>query len=191
MRNIEFKARLRDRDAAVRTALDLGAEDRGDLAQTDIYFHARSGRLKLRLTGDARGGQLVAYDREDQAAARRSDYDIAVVGDAEALESALRRALGVRCVVRKIRRLFLWKNIRLHIDRVEGLGDFLEFEAVVDSAGQEAQASTDLAELTERFGVRPEDMESHSYGDMMDGADAERHRSSAMREPRNCSGATA
>ncbi len=168
MENIEFKARLKDIDHAVEMARGINAEDRGDLLQTDTYFHATAGRLKIRQIGDNREGQLVAYDRTDLPEARSCDYDLVHVPHAADLIAALAKTLGVRTVVRKTRRLFLWKNIRIHLDSVDDLGIFLEFEAVIGEEDDPEQARHDLQFLSEKFSVAPEDILSQSYCDMVE-----------------------
>jgi homotetrameric cytidine deaminase len=134
-RNIEIKARDADPERTLERALALGAEDQGELAQRDTYFARASGRLKLReqSPGDP---ELIEYRREDAAAARVSDYRLVPVADAGALREALAAALGTLVVVEKRRRLLLKDGVRIHLDHVEGLGEFVELEAVAPDAGQ-------------------------------------------------------
>ena len=66
MRNIEFKARLDDPKAALAKARALDADLWGDLRQTDTYFDAAYGRLKLRETAGF-PGELVRYERTKKA----------------------------------------------------------------------------------------------------------------------------
>jgi adenylate cyclase len=71
--NIEIKARLSP-EQAVRLRAD--ALSRSSLApevlhQTDTFYNASSGRLKLREFGDGRA-ELIAYDRPDQVGPKRS-----------------------------------------------------------------------------------------------------------------------
>ena len=128
-RNLELKAVDPDPPRTLRAALELGAEDRGVLLQRDTYFHAVQGRLKLReVAGEM--AELIAYARSDRAEPTVSHYRIVPVADPAALGQALGDALGVRAVVEKARRLLLWRNVRIHLDRVAGLGDFVELEAV-------------------------------------------------------------
>jgi adenylate cyclase class IV len=41
-------------------------------------------------------------------------------------------ALGVTCVVRKVRREYCYQNYKIHLDDVEHLGDYLEAEVNVN-----------------------------------------------------------
>jgi predicted adenylyl cyclase CyaB len=168
MENIEFKARLSSIGAAVKIAEGLNAKDCGNLLQTDTYFHTPTGRLKIRQIGRGPEGQLVAYDRPDRPEARSCDYDLVHVPLASDLIAALARTLGIRTVVRKTRRLFLWKNIRIHLDRVDDLGIFLEFEAVIGEEDDPEQARRDLERLRAEFSIAPEDILPKSYCDMVE-----------------------
>jgi homotetrameric cytidine deaminase len=129
-RNVEIKARDADPAATLRRALALpGAEDEGELAQRDTYFGRVNGRLKLR-EQEPGGAWLIAYQRPDEEDARTSAYRLADVADAQATREALDAALGTKVVVSKRRRLLLWEGVRIHLDAVEGLGAFVELEAV-------------------------------------------------------------
>src|SRR3954466_3308490 len=126
-RNVELKARDPDPERSLERCVALGAEDRGELRQRDTYFAARRGRLKLR-EQEPGAAELIAYERADAAEARESRYRIAPVREPEALREALDAALGTVVVVDKRRRLFLWDGVRIHLDRVAGLGAFVELE---------------------------------------------------------------
>jgi predicted adenylyl cyclase CyaB len=165
MRNLEFKARLDDPQAAVRRARALGADLWGDLRQTDTYFETPNGRLKLRETPGFQA-ELVFYERDEAAPHRPSNYEIAHTPDAEALRSVLSRALGVAAVVRKRRTLLLLDTTRIHIDNVEGLGNFLEIEAPVKPDSDEVTASRQLDELLAHLGFGWLDCIRASYLDL-------------------------
>ncbi len=163
-RNIELKARLRDPAAAQATAERLTGGPGELQIQTDTYFHCREGRLKIRQI-DGRPGQLIWYTRVDRPHARASDYRLIELADAEAMIAALQAALGVRGVVRKRRLIYLFRNVRVHLDEVVRAGSYLEFEAVISSPAEELAAPGLLAELSQRFGLEPNDFLTGSYGD--------------------------
>ncbi len=166
MRNIELKARLTDLDAARRVAEKIATKRLAAQRQIDTYFHCRQGRLKLRQI-DALSAQLVWYARDDRPGPKASDYLLVPIGDPETLKAALSAALGVRAVVQKHREIFLYHNVRIHLDEVTGLGTFLEFEAVLGPETGDAEGETQLDRLTEQFGVAPADLLSGSYADMV------------------------
>jgi len=164
MRNIELKARLRDRAKALGVCSELGAVPHGDIRQVDTYFPVPEGRLKLR-ESDPGEDYLVFYRRADLAEPKACDYLIRPVD--RALRDLLAAALGTLAVVEKTRTLFLWENVRIHLDRVEGLGDFIEFEAVLADGYDEQDGYRKLEELEGAFEIAAEDRITISYLDMV------------------------
>ena len=161
--NLEIKARCRDLDAARARAKALATEYVGVDHQVDTYFVTRRGRLKLR-ESSLSGGQLIPYLRPDLAATKRSDYRVVPLPDPSGTKALLAEILGVHRVVDKRREIFLVDNVRIHLDRVAGLGTFLELEAVFDgdAASEDAeQAKVDA--LMQQLGVAPDDLLATSY----------------------------
>jgi adenylate cyclase, class 2 len=165
-RNLERKFRCPDLHA-VRAALPaLEMRREGVQLQTDTYFHARAGRLKLReIDGDA--AVLIAYERPDTATAKLSAYHLVPVGEAALLRIALTAALGERGVVRKRREIHHWHNVRIHLDEVEGLGTFVEFEAVLSATDDETAAHADLERLRGALGLANAQELAASYADLL------------------------
>ncbi len=166
MRNIELKARLRNLAAARNVAHKLATTRLGVQSQVDTYFHCTTGRLKLRQIDD-RAAQLVWYARPDNPQPKASDYQLVAIEDAESLKAALTAALGVVNIVRKRREIFLWHNVRIHLDEVASLGQFLEFEAVLSPEMTDASGRAQLDELIRQFGIQPTDLLAGSYTDMV------------------------
>jgi predicted adenylyl cyclase CyaB len=75
--------------------------------------------------------------------------------------------LGVRGVVEKRREVYLWHNVRIHLDEVTGLGTFIEFEAVLGPEVDDARGRDQLADLSRRFGIAQGDLLAGSYGEMI------------------------
>ena len=172
-RNVELKARDPEPERSLERARALGAEDRGELRQRDTYFAAPRGRLKLR-EQDPGGAELIAYERADAAAARESRYRIAPVEDAAALREALDAALGTVVVVDKRRRLLLWEGVRIHLDRVEGLGDFVELEGVAGEGSDLAGEGALVERLRAELQIADDAIEATGYADLL--RDAVRRR---------------
>jgi predicted adenylyl cyclase CyaB len=165
VQNIELKARLADLEGARRVARTLATSRLGMHHQVDTYFASRNGRLKLREI-DGHTSQLIWYARPDDLGPKASDYQVVPVADGEAMKSALTAALGVRAVVQKRRDIYLWHNVRIHLDEVAGLGTFLEFEAVLGPGVDEAAARAQVDHLLGRFAIAPADLLAGSYGEM-------------------------
>jgi adenylate cyclase class IV len=166
-RNIELKSRCRDLGEARAAAMRLGARDAGVLEQTDTYFHCTTGRLKLRETV-GRPAELIAYARADHVGVRTSDYHVVPVVEPGPLKRGLASALGVRVIVVKRRELLMWHNVRIHLDQVQGLGSFVEFEAVLGGGEDEATGYARVATLTETLRLRPEDRIATSYSNLIE-----------------------
>jgi adenylate cyclase class 2 len=164
-RNIELKARCVDLERARRAAESLGATFSGILDQCDTYFAAPHGRLKLRETAGL-PAELIWYERPNDVESRASDYRLVRVDDARGLRDALTAALGGREVVRKRRELWLWENVRIHLDAVEGLGTFVEFEAVMTDGDDDAAGHAKLAKLRAALGIGEGDLIASSYADL-------------------------
>ncbi len=128
-RNVELKATDPDPERSLRVCRRLGAADRGVIQQCDTYFYVGRRGLKLREETPGRP-HLIQFERADRPEQRQSSYRIVQVEDGTSLRAALELALGVRGVVEKRRHLFLWRDVRIHLDEVNGLGTFVEFEAV-------------------------------------------------------------
>ena len=165
MHNLEVKAAVaslgpvRSRLRALR-----GAAPQGTLQQTDWYFRVPKGRLKLRVVGANRDGELIAYLRPDKTAARTSEFQRLPTSDAAGARRLFERMLGPRACVRKRREVWLYKNARIHLDTVDGLGQFIEIEVVVTSGM--TQARTVMKELRDVLGIRSKDLIAGSYGEM-------------------------
>ncbi len=128
-RNIECKASDPDPSGSLAVCRTLGAEDHGEIRQRDTYFTVPRGGLKLREEHPGRP-HLIQFERASEPQQREGRYRIVEVDDAEALRVALTAAIGTTVVVCKTRRLFLWRQVRIHLDTVEQLGNFVEIEAV-------------------------------------------------------------
>jgi adenylate cyclase class 2 len=165
MENLEIKARCASLAAMARTAAAAGAVMQASFEQVDTYFKVAQGRLKLRRQQGA-GDALIFYRRPDDKSAKVSRYEVVPVCNAPQLEFMLQQALGIKAVVRKRRQLWRLDNIRIHLDEVEGLGSFIEFEVEVgpgrDVAGCRAQADA----LLHRLGISAADLIAGSYSDL-------------------------
>jgi len=165
-RNIELKAHDPDRVRSLEVCRTLGAEDRGEIWQRDTYFQVASGGLKLR---EERPGRqhLIQFQRANEPQQRESRYRIIEVDDGAVLSAALDDAIGIRVVVTKHRRLFLWRDVRIHLDRVEQLGEFIELEAVAPADSELAHEHNLIVELRAAFGITDERLLAVGYADQL------------------------
>jgi adenylate cyclase class 2 len=165
--NIELKAVDEDPAATERTCRAIGAVDGGVLVQRDTYFGVAHGRLKLREDLERGTGELIFYLRPQESGPRSSSYWRAPATDPEALRSLLAAAHGVVGVVSKRRRLYLYRNVRIHLDDVEDLGAFIELESVLEVAGSESREEAQaLAEVVEALGLAGRETIAGGYLDL-------------------------
>lgn len=165
-RNVEIKARIENPDALAARVAALA--DRGpiEILQDDTFFLCERGRLKLRVLSPGEG-QLIFYQRPDQTGPKESFFVIAPTSSPEALREALSLAYGQAGRVRKHRTLYLVGRTRVHLDRVEGLGHFLELEVVL-ADGERSEAGVEEANrLMREIGIAPAQLIEGAYVDLL------------------------
>lgn len=165
--NVEIKAKCANQDAIRKYLIANNAAYKGMDHQTDTYFNVQHGRLKLR-QGNIENN-LIQYERENMAGPKTSNFNLVKIPDAEKLKEALTKALGILKVVKKSREIYYIKNVKFHIDEVDGLGSFVEIEAgnlldpTLTTEALQAQCKFYLT----AFEIKEEDLVTHSYSDML------------------------
>ena len=165
-RNVEIKARIQGRwDEVEKRAVELADSGPFVLEQEDVFYFVPRGRLKLR-TENGRS-ELILYARADESGPKVSSYLCLDVPDVEAAKKLLKEIHGERGVVRKRRVLYLAGRTRIHLDRVEGLGEFLELEVVMGDDQVLDEGTVTARELMGRLGIGPEHLLDRAYIDLM------------------------
>ena len=164
--NVEVKAVLRDRVGTEAWATARCRSGPDVLEQEDVFFPCEGARLKLRILGPKRG-ELIRYQRTNVAEVRTSRYQLARTNDPEALREILGTTLGTAGIVRKTRLLFIVGQTRVHIDRVEGLGDFLELEVVMRPEQSEQEGKQIAEGLLSELGIGKSELLAQAYIDML------------------------
>lgn len=167
MPNIEIKSICKSLDEAHRIADSLGALAQDSLHQVDTYYATQKGRLKLREINEVEA-VLIPYYKDYSLGPMKSTYALLPVNDLKTTKEVLEHTLGVVTVVDKMREVYLLGNIRIHLDRVKNLGEFLEFEAVYeDDEGQKEQEVQKVHKLMKAFKIQEEDLLDKSYIDYL------------------------
>lgn len=164
--NIEFKAHVPDRERLIELIKTTDAEFQGTLQQRDTFFHEKEARLKLRVI-DGKRGELIRYQRSNEAGPRQSRYSIRPVKFPAITRLLLGLTRGTVVEVIKERQLWLWRGVRIHVDRVEGLGDFMELEAVVADIGDQQEAKKRCEELMRVLHIEEASLVSVAYADLL------------------------
>lgn len=166
-RNIEIKARVADASALLERALALpGARGPTLIEQDDCFYAVPHGRLKLRRFADGTA-ELIAYQRADTAGPKLSDYTRVPVPDASALHAALARSCGLAGRVHKRRQLVLVGATRIHLDQVQGLGDFVELEVVLQDGQASAEGEHTAHALMAALGVPASALVAGAYVELL------------------------
>jgi predicted adenylyl cyclase CyaB len=132
--------------------------------QKDIYYYKVGGkRLKLRII-NGEFGHLVYYDRKDTTNKRVSKYLLSDTGNPFELDKILRKFFKVQLVVNKTREIYTVKNLRIHLDRIQGIGIFMEFEIIYNSLDD---AKILMKELMKHFNIKRKDFIKDSYSDLI------------------------
>lgn len=162
-KNLEIKCRINNAKELSRLIQASGNYERSTEKQTDIYYKVRIGRLKLRIINNDYGN-LIHYNREEKSTSRVSDYIISRTDNFKELDKILRSLYVVKVIVSKTREIYVTKNIRIHLDRVKGLGNFLEIEIIIDKI---AEARKTLKELISKLELSEREFIKNSYSDLL------------------------
>lgn len=165
-RNIEIKARVLDRQGLEQRAAEIAKQAPQRIAQDDTFFHCPNGRLKLRDFGNGTA-ELIFYRRADDSGPKTSFYRITPSHDPEGLRDTLTLAYGELGRVVKQRTLYLAGRTRIHLDQVQGLGEFMELEVVLADDEEEAEGLTEAKALMRALAIRQSDLVEGAYLDLL------------------------
>jgi predicted adenylyl cyclase CyaB len=168
-RNVEIKARIESIEALMPRAAAVADRGPSEIVQDDTFFGCPNGRLKLRAfpSGD---GELIFYRRPDEAGPKESFFLISPTSSPDTLREALTLAYGQAGRVRKRRILYLVGRTRIHLDRVENLGDFLELEVVMQEE-EPAEIGRNVAiDLLTQLGIAQQQLIERAYVDLVSDA---------------------
>ena len=133
--NLELKLKINPKQNTERLIKKISGSRKKILNQKDIYYKCKNGLLKLRIEND--DCCLIKYFR-DETGTRWSDYEILKL-EGRNVEKYLSDIFSVEVIVEKVRKLYVYKDTRIHLDEVKGLGKFLELETVVTKSKRHAQ----------------------------------------------------
>ncbi|OGU55907.1 MAG: hypothetical protein A2V66_18345 [Ignavibacteria bacterium RBG_13_36_8] len=160
--NLELKIQINSIEEIEQILLGLDIEKKGILRQRDIYYKSAKGLLKLRCENGTYC--IIKYLRDETAKQRWSDYEILRL-EGNNVERYLQELFEVEVIVEKSRQLYLYKNTRIHLDRVNKLGDFIELETVVNSTQE--NAIQEFNELVQLLKVNKSEQIKCSYRDLL------------------------
>lgn len=160
---IEIKVRVDSLDPIREKIESMGTVIQGTYLQTDTYFNTASDRLKMREVEGEPTAMLIYYDREDIPDPKQSDILIVETEEPETLKAILGRSIGVKVIVEKTREIYQHQGTQVHLDMVEGLGTFIEFERPITDLPEDRKV---LEALMEELNIKAEDLITVSYSDL-------------------------
>jgi len=169
--NIEIKAVVDEPAALGERVAAIATDGPYVIEQHDTFFRCSNGRLKLRRFGDG-SGELIFYRRADSTGPAFCQYERTAAADPDGLLRVLQQANGVRGEVIKTRTLYLAGRTRIHMDAVEGLGDFMELEVVLGEGESTVQGELDAERLMAALGVTQSDLIERAYIDLIEARNA-------------------
>jgi len=167
-RNIEIKARVKDLEETRRVAQSLGPhQPEVVIHQEDIFFGVPAGRLKLRTINQTQRSELIFYQRANETGPKCSSYVLFPVRNPAMMRRRLDEAYGIRGIVRKCRMLLIVGITRIHLDEVEGLGNFVELEVVLPPEGFEQEGARTAREIMRQLNIDDTSLISGAYADLL------------------------
>jgi len=166
MKNIELKVKI-DNFRMMKSLLKkIKAKHIGEMYQRDTYFNCKNGRLKIRNI-DHKKFELISYNRPNKINEKISTYEIFSINPEEinSVQSSMNRKFGERVIVEKRRDLWIYKNTRVHLDKVIKLGKFLELETAIGKNLKSAKA--EFKKLFDLLNLKKYKKQEYSYSDLL------------------------
>jgi len=164
--NVEIKAKCSDQEKVREILKSHDADFKSVDRQIDTYFKVPTGRLKLR-EGNIEN-YLIFYEREDKEGPKQSNVILYKTESRSNLKEILTKSLGVLAVVDKQREIYFIDNVKFHLDNVQGLGTFMEIEAI-DTTGNigKEKLLDQCNHYLKLFGTQESDLLENSYSDQI------------------------
>jgi predicted adenylyl cyclase CyaB len=165
-RNIEIKARVADIGVITAKVAEMAEKGPIEVYQDDTFFACPNGRMKLRAFSET-DAELIFYKRPNQAGPKESTYSKTPVTEPAKMREVLTQGYGQTGRVIKHRTLFLIGRTRVHLDRVEGLGEFLELEVMLAENESAESGVLEANELLRKLGISASQLIEGAYVDML------------------------
>jgi len=165
---VELKAKVDDLETIRDNLIQYNAKKVGIFHQVDTYYEVPKDRLKLREVEGKANAELIYYERENVAESKRSSVFILAIPQPQLFKQILERIIKIKALVDKVREIYFYEGIQIHLDTVKSLGSFIEFERITsqDSEQQKKDLSK-LEKLRERLNISPQSLEKRSYSDLI------------------------
>jgi len=167
---LELKARVPDLTRIRQKLPERNLEKRGIFHQIDTYFQVPKGRLKLREIKGKTKAELIYYERKDTAKVKHCYASILRVPPTAcaSFKKLLLQILDIKVVVEKVREIYIYKGVEIHLDNVQGLGSFVEFELETSQDPKQlGKQQLRIKRLKEQLEINSHSFERFSYSDLI------------------------
>jgi adenylate cyclase class 2 len=163
MINFEIKIKIENLNDILGLIEKTDAVRKNDMHQTDYYLKTGTHKNKIR---EIEGGdiQIISYERLEKAGRKESKYNINIITKKD--KDKILSENKVLCTVDKIRMLWIYKHTRIHVDKVVGLGSFLELETVIKDISS-TEGLAEFKEVLEILQIDPQKAIVGSYSDLL------------------------
>jgi adenylate cyclase class 2 len=164
--HIETRARASSFADLRLVLLALGGKKKKEMRQRDIYFDLKNDKtLKLRII-NGESAVLLAYHKVLGVVSAESEWRALDIRAPEQVLDFLVFTLGVHLEVQKARETWTIKNTQVHLDRVDGLGSFVEVDTMIlKEDKQKAQLEHD--DFLDLLRVEPKNFVECSYSQLL------------------------
>uniref|UniRef100_A0A1I7XUI8 CYTH domain-containing protein n=1 Tax=Heterorhabditis bacteriophora TaxID=37862 RepID=A0A1I7XUI8_HETBA len=163
---IVLKARVDNMEAAENSIFDLTESLGSCFLQEDVYFNVPTGNLKLRIMHPNRCGQLIFNSLSKQSGHKLSESQVTEVEDVYSIRATLGAALGERGAITKKRRVFVMDDVRIYLDDVDQIGQFIDIAVNLSSSDPE-QCYKRATSIRTRLNIREDSIVPTAYLDLL------------------------
>ena len=172
MREIEVKAKLKNKKELLLKAQDLGISFGPAITQDDYTYETSLSKddpnwniFRIR----KQGNQTILTMKYKASSRSRDNHEReSVVDNAKEIADMLERvgySLGVR--IKKTRQTTKYKDLELCLDEIDKLGTFIEVEKLAQDDVDVDEIQNDLWQLLIQLGVNPSDRVHKGYDTLM------------------------
>ncbi|WP_459200936.1 class IV adenylate cyclase [Methanococcus sp. CF] len=177
MIEVEIKVSLEDEDSKkiLEKLISLGFEEKETKEQVDTYFNGidrdfqvtdEALRIRKSLNLDSNEGTIyVTYKGKklDAISKTREEIEVEIL-DMDLMHNIFEK-LGFKPVypIRKVRKIYKNNDIEVSFDQVDGVGNYLEIEKVVDNDSKREAALNELLNLLKSLNISTNKLEKKSY----------------------------
>ena len=111
---------------------------------------------------------LIYYNRPNTSAPKKSEVLLYHPGESANLKAILTQVHGTLCIVDKVREIYFIENVKFHLDTVQGLGTFVEIEAIDETNELDYDIILrQCNDFMEKLNIDDADLISVSYSDLI------------------------